>query len=651
MPKDRIYLGNLLYPGAGVSFPLNIGYVAETLKQFLPGQFEIELYINPKELEHAIEHAPPRILALANYVWHRNINRQMIRYAKDISASTITVLGGPSFARSDTEWLSNYFGTHPFLDFYVEGEGEWKFLEIAKQGIKHGYDVNLMKPDMCQDIFFHEGATFSEGTRLLAHADQHQNTLDQIPSPYLNGTMDKFFDNDELSPMIETVRGCPYACTFCCWGGASVNKLRQFSVERVKAEVDYIAERSQNRQNKWLIMSDGNFGIIKRDLEIAQHIRKISDTCGWPDKIYLYFAKNSNEQVVEIASELRDFITVSLARQTMDTTVLKNIKRSNIDLQTLQRIEKLLKKNNIESMIELIYPLPGETRESFLNGIAALFEEMDISNVEIRFYPLALLPGAEIATKESKDKYGFQTAWRMLPEHNGKFDKISSCEYEEIVISTNTFELEDYYYIRQLHFFICLFVTYKIYKPVMVLYLSLKQKDSFIRFIDNLIAEIHSEDGVLRELLMSLDQAAQEELLFTEQFPIHENLYDYKEKEQKRLNIFYILELLYGNQGKYRYEFNQLIRKIFIEELHTEHKIVVNALESIEQNLVDFIQMEENLNLGAPLENIESISCDSYVAKQFTKYYSGKLIESLDRMYYMTYPGHLGRVVLMSPYS
>jgi putative methyltransferase len=651
MSKDRIYLGNLLYPGAGVSFPLNIGYVAETLKQYLPNQFEIELFINPKELEHAIEHAPPRILALANYVWHRNINRQMIRYAKDVSASTITVLGGPSFARSDTEWLSNYFETHPFLDFYVDGEGEWKFLEIAKQGIKHGYDVNLMKPYICKDVFFHEGETFSEGTRLLEHADLQQETLDQIPSPYLNGTMDKFFDNEELAPMIETVRGCPYACTFCCWGGPSVNKLRQFSVERVKAEVDYIAEKSRNRQSKWLIMSDGNFGIIKRDLEIAQHIRKTSDTCGWPDKIYLYFAKNSNDRVVEIAAELRDSITVSLARQTMDPAVLKNVKRSNIDLQTLQRIEKLLKKSNVESMIELIYPLPGETKESFLNGIAALFEEMDISNVEIRFYPLALLPGAEIATKESKEKYGFQTAWRILPGHNGKFDKISSCEYEEMVVSTNTFELEDYYYIRQLHFFICLFVTYKIYKPVMALYLNLKQKKSFIRFIDNLIVEIHSEDGVLRELLMSLDKAAQEELLFTEQFPVHEKLYDYKEKEQKRLNIFYIFEILYGNQGKYRYEFNQLIRKIFVEELHTEHKLVMNALESIEQNLVDFIQMEDNLNLGVSQEKVESVSCDTYVEKQFTKYYSGNLTESLDRMYYLTYPGHLGRVVLMSPYS
>ena len=368
-------------------------------------------------------------------------------------------------------------------------------------------------------------------------------------------------------------------------------------------------------------------------------------------ELCLYFAKNSNDRVVEIASELRDMITVSLARQTEDENVLKNIKRSNIDQQTLTRIKQLLEKNNIESKIEFIYPLPGETRESFLKGIATLFEQIDLSDTEIRFYPLALLPGAEMATKESKEKFGLKTAWRVLPGYNGKFDKISSCEYEEIVISTNTFGIEDYYYLRQLHFFICLFATYKIYKPVMDLYQSLKLKDSFILFIDKLISEILSEDGDLRELLKNLDQAAQEELFFSKQFPVHENLYDYKEREQKRLNIFYILELLYGNQGKCRYEFNKLIRKIFIEELHTEHQLIANTLESIEQNLVDFIQMGDNLNQGVPKENIESISCDSYVKKQFVKYYDGKLIESLHSIYDMTYPGYLGRVVLMSPYS
>ena len=107
----------------------------------------------------------------------------------------------------------------------------------------------MMKSDMPKNVFFHEGAAFSQGTKELEHADLLPKTsaLDQIPSPYLMGSMDKFFDNEELAPMIETVRGCPYACTFCCWGDPSVNKLRQFSVDRVKAEIDYIAEKSQRR--------------------------------------------------------------------------------------------------------------------------------------------------------------------------------------------------------------------------------------------------------------------------------------------------------------------------------------------------------------------------------------------------------------------
>ena len=90
----------------------------------------------------------------------------------------------------------------------------------------------------------------------------------------------------------------------------------------------------------------------------------------------------------------------------------------------------------------------------------------------------------------------------------------------------------------------------------MDLYQSLKQKDSFIKFVDYLISEIISERGVLGEFLDNLNQASQEELFFSKNFPVNEDLYDYKEREQKRINIYYILELLYGNQGELRYEFN-----------------------------------------------------------------------------------------------
>jgi len=37
--------------------------------------------------------------------------------------------------------------------------------------------------------------------------------LDEIPSPYLTGVLDKFFDG-KLAPFIETNRGCPFTCSF-----------------------------------------------------------------------------------------------------------------------------------------------------------------------------------------------------------------------------------------------------------------------------------------------------------------------------------------------------------------------------------------------------------------------------------------------------
>ena len=70
------------------------------------------------------------------------------------------------------------------------------------------------------------------------HLDRIKD-LDEIPSPYLNGMLDKFFDG-KLTPFIETNRGCPFTCSFFI-GNDYFHKLNKFS-ERVKDEIYYIGK-------------------------------------------------------------------------------------------------------------------------------------------------------------------------------------------------------------------------------------------------------------------------------------------------------------------------------------------------------------------------------------------------------------------------
>ena len=56
------------------------------------------------------------------------------------------------------------------------------------------------------------------------------------PSPYTTGEFDHWVDGKFYLP-IETNRGCPYGCTFCDWGAATLAKIARLSDERVFGEV------------------------------------------------------------------------------------------------------------------------------------------------------------------------------------------------------------------------------------------------------------------------------------------------------------------------------------------------------------------------------------------------------------------------------
>ena len=76
----------------------------------------------------------------------------------------------------------------------------------------------------------------------------------------------------------ETNRGCPFQCTFCDWGSATAAKVTKFEQERLDAELQWMADR----KIQYVFVCDANFGIQKRDVEIAESVAKIKQKTGYP---------------------------------------------------------------------------------------------------------------------------------------------------------------------------------------------------------------------------------------------------------------------------------------------------------------------------------------------------------------------------------
>jgi radical SAM superfamily enzyme YgiQ (UPF0313 family) len=141
--------------------------------------------------------------------------------------------------------------------------------------------------------------SYLSDARLITGRPERIDDVNAIPSPYLSGILDPFFDFP-LVPMIETTRGCPFSCTFCSDGVAIKNRVKRFDPARIHAELHYIAERV-NRSDE-IIVTDLNFGMYEEDLETARVIAEIQERCGWPVLVKGSAGKNRPERIIETAS-------------------------------------------------------------------------------------------------------------------------------------------------------------------------------------------------------------------------------------------------------------------------------------------------------------------------------------------------------------
>jgi len=447
MKRIRIFLGDVTHSTVGLAtevFPLNIGYVAAYARARFGDLVDIRLFKYIDQLDAAINDDPPDLLALSSYPWNHRVDLELLRMLRQRRREAITVLGGPNFPHLPRE-QADFLHQRPMVDAHVYIDGEIGFANLVGE-VLAADDLVTARARLrtfpipgCVQLN-HDGA-------LVAPAQSIRlRDLDEIPSPYLTGLMDEFFDG-RLSPMIQTNRGCPFRCTFCADGSEQVSKVHQFSVERVRKELHYIGERVP-RNVKALFISDLNFGMYKRDQDICEAIAQIQHDYAYPHYINTATGKNSKKRVISAVEKLNGSLLLLMSVQSTDPVVLENIKRDNIHLDDFYALQPAIRRAKLPTASEVIVGLPGETLSSHVNTVSEMLDaEIDF----ISLFTLMVLTGSEMATAEEREKWGFRTKFRVIPRDFSELSNgIRVVEVEEVVVGSKTLAFEEYVWARKL---------------------------------------------------------------------------------------------------------------------------------------------------------------------------------------------------------
>jgi len=448
--KLKVYLCDLTYDTiilVSDTIPINIGFIGSYLNKQFGDSVQIELFKYPNEAISEIIKNPPDILALSNYSWNSNLSEYVASMAKQINPKTITVQGGTNFPH-EVHLQKKFLISRPDTDVYTILEGEKSCANIVEKLLKStGDPLSILKSpiDGCA-LIEPESRKSKDPIFLKGKILDRIKDLDEIPSPYLNGMLDKFFDG-KLTPFIETNRGCPFTCSFCHTGSNYFHKLNKFSEDRVKKEIEFIGKKSGELGITNLHMADVNFGMYPQDRKTCEFLVESKLKNNWPLEIMATTGKNSKKRVIEITNLLGDMFSINMSMQSMDDEVLKNIKRENIKLDHMLEVNKHLRESGRSTKAELILPLPGESKKTFIDGLNNILNS-NASSVTI--YTLMMLNGTEFKNPDFRKKYSYEGKFRIVPLNFGEYNGERIFDFEEVGISTKDMSFNDYLFLRAL---------------------------------------------------------------------------------------------------------------------------------------------------------------------------------------------------------
>jgi len=375
----------------------------------------------------------PFVAAFSMSMWNEQLSLRVAQEVKSRFPDCTIIVGGAQVPHSSEKFLDE----HRFIDIAVRGEGEEAFTEILE------CLIDGQNPDGLAGVSWRapDGVFHSEPTERPFNRD-----LDTYPSPYVVGLFNDLVETRSdlnFQAIIETNRGCPFLCTFCYWGkGGLSRKYRYHSLNRVNEEIEWMGKR----KIAYVFNADSNFGMHRRDMDIAKFLAETKSKYGFPEKFRTCYGKNTDEKILEVGSFMHSHglekgITISY--QSMNKQVQKNIKRDNISIDVARSLQVKFGDRGIPIYTELILGLPGETVESWVDGVDEILSS-GFSN-QLFIYACLVFPNTDLGDPDYQKEFGIVTQRIQAAEIHAKMRPADwQPEYEDIIVQTLTMSKDDW---------------------------------------------------------------------------------------------------------------------------------------------------------------------------------------------------------------
>lgn len=348
-----------------------------------------------------------------------------------------TIIGG-YHATLDPDYVIN----HPSVDFIVRGEGEHTFKEIVDFLTDNDEKISITEID---------GLSFKDGAGNVKHNKPRmmECDLDSLPLPRRDLLNRKdYVYMGAFQDGLETSRGCPHDCTFCCitkmWRHPDQNiRYRTKSVARIIEEIESI-----DKKVDYLFFKDDNFTIKpERTKEILEAILKSekarSFSYGCQSRVDTLY---HNPWLIDLMKETK-FRQVFLGIESVHQQSLDAMNKKNTTPAMTRQVVNALHKKGISVFGGVIIGYPGETKEMVYQNIQFA---KSLKMAMVQFTPISAFPGTvfydEMKEKGmiTSDDYSNYDLFHVMM----RTDQLSSEEIDQLVKEAYSYYYLDGEYIK-----------------------------------------------------------------------------------------------------------------------------------------------------------------------------------------------------------